>query len=71
MGPDGSLDCLVGVRLCTDPYGTVLDPDVPSWDPMGPNPDHQTLTPDGVRQRATLNTGARPPPLWLMRLGME
>ena len=58
-GLDGSLDC------------PVRNSDVPSWDPKGPNLTHQTLIPDGVWQRATWNAGARPPPLWLARPGME
>ena len=36
--PDRSLDCSVFIR----------DPDVPSWDPMGPNLTPQTPTPEGV-----------------------
>ena len=38
----------IGVRLIirthTGPYGTLRDPDVPSWDPMGPNLTTQTPT---------------------------
>ena len=33
----------VPYRCTTDLYGTIRDPDVPSWDPTGPS-----LTPDGV-----------------------
>ena len=35
----------IGVRLI---YGPIRDPDVPSWDPTGPNLAHQSLTPGGV-----------------------
>ena len=49
MSPDGSLDCPVSVyNWYTDPYGTIRDPDMPSWGPTGPNLTPQTPTPDGV-----------------------
>ena len=48
--------CTTDVRTFSGPYGALTDPD-------GTQPNPSSLIPDRVRQRATRNAGAQPPPL--------
>ena len=56
--------CTTHTRTYTGPYGTLAYPD-------GTQPNPSSLTSDWVRQCATRNAGARPPPFWLVRPGTE
>ena len=48
-GPVGPPEGPVWVRTSiVHQYGTIRDPDVPSWDPIRSNLTPQTSTPDGV-----------------------